>query len=332
MCKTKHELQTLTRVRAVLAICIFTALAPGLQAVGADDPLAWAYPVNPPGLKGRSEDGVPRHVPDSTAAYTVTQLRDGFLAPVWHPGDHPTLPPIVAQGRKPDVMACGFCHRADGPGGPENACLTGLPAAYIVQQMADYKSGLRKTAVRKRNVDLMITLSATTSDAEIAEAAAYFSALKPKSNIRVIETNTVPKTYVAGWFLAAAESGEKEPIGQRIIEVPEDVEQFENRDARSRFIAYVPPGSLARGSTLINTGGAGKTIQCAICHGLGLKGLANVPPIAGRSPSYVVRQLNDIKTGARNGVATQLMKATVANLAVEDMVAIAAYLASLPRE
>ncbi len=72
---------------------------------------------------------------------TVSQLRDLFSAPVWHPDDHPPLPPIVAHGRKPAVFACGVCHRADGPGGPENANIAGLPAAYIVQQMADYKSG-----------------------------------------------------------------------------------------------------------------------------------------------------------------------------------------------
>jgi cytochrome c553 len=229
------------------------------------------------------------------------------------------------------VFACGFCHRAEGTGGPENASLAGLPAAYIVQQMADYKSGARRTSVQKRNIDLMISLSKDITDAEVQAAAAYFSALKPRSNVRVVETPTVPKTVVAGWFLAPADTREKEPIGQRIIEVPEDVEQFENRDPRSQFIAYVPVGSVARGADLVSSGGAGKTLQCAICHGQDLKGLGNVPSIAGRSPSYVVRQLYDIQSGARAGTAAQLMQATVANLTVEDMASIAAYLASRPR-
>ena len=82
---------------------------------------------------------------DSTAAFTLTQARDLFFALDWHPSDHPPLPDIVAYGRKPDVMACGVCHRADGPGGPENASLAGLPAQYITQQMADFKSGARTT-------------------------------------------------------------------------------------------------------------------------------------------------------------------------------------------
>ena len=48
-------------------------------------------------------------MPDSSAAYTVTQLRDLYAAPVWHPEEHPPLPPIVAHGRKPGVFACGVC-------------------------------------------------------------------------------------------------------------------------------------------------------------------------------------------------------------------------------
>ena len=315
-------------MKTFISILALSVASFSSTALGAEDPPAWAYPVNPPDFKPRAEDGIARRVPASSATYSVTQLRDRFISPVWHPGDHPALPSVVAQGRKPNVFACGFCHRAEGTGGPENASLAGLPAAYIAQQMADYKSGARKTSVQKRNIDLMISLSKDITEAEVQAAAAYFSALKPKSNIRVVETVSVPKTVVAGWFLTAADTREKEPIGQRIIEMPEDLEQFENRDPKSNFIAYVPIGSVARGEALVSTGGAGKTLQCAICHGADLKGLGDLPSIAGRSPSYVVRQLYDIQNGARAGRGAQLMKAAVANLTVEDMASIAAYLAS----
>jgi len=60
-----------------------------------------------------------------------------------------------------------------------------------------------------------------------------------------------------------------------------------------------------------------------------LKGLGPVPALAGRSPSYVVRQLYDIKQGVRNGQWTALMQPVVAKLNEEDMVALAAYTASL---
>jgi cytochrome c553 len=158
------------------------SLAYGLSAIAptfsAEEPPAWAYPLNPPNFKPRSEDGILRRVPGSNAAYSVTHLSDRFIAPVWHPGDHPPLPQIVATGRKPNVFACGFCHRADGSGGPENSSLAGLPAAYVVQQMADFKTGVRKSAVPKRGpVALMISLSKDITDAEVEAAATYFSAL-----------------------------------------------------------------------------------------------------------------------------------------------------------
>jgi cytochrome c553 len=285
--------------------------------------------VNPPDFKLPPDDGVPRRVAGSTATYTVTQLRDRFIAPVWHPAEHPPLPEVVAQGRKPDVFACGFCHRADGPGGPENSNLAGQPAAYIAQQMADFKSGARKTSVPKRNVDLMISLAKAATDAEFEAAAAYFSALKPRAVIKVVETDTVPKTFIMSNHFAVASGGEREPIGQRIIEVPEALEQFVNRDTHAQFIAYVPKGSIAKGEALVKTGGAGTTIQCATCHGLNLKGMSAWPGIAGRSPSYIVRQLYDIKSGARAGAGSALMKPVVARMSEDDMVAIAAYLASL---
>jgi cytochrome c553 len=308
-----------------LSTVIFASPLP-LQA--ADGPPEWAYQITPAGFKAPPDDGVPRHVPNSSATYTVTQLRDRFISPVWHPEEHPPLPPIVAQGRKPDVFACGFCHRADGPGGPENSALAGLPVAYIVQQMNDYKSGARRTAVPKRNVDLMIGLAKAATDEEIASAAAYFSALKPRQHTRVVETDAAPKTFIMANHYAALASGEKEAIGQRIVEVPEVLEQFVNRDTHARFVAYVPVGSVARGEALVRTGSAGKTLACVTCHGPDLKGVGVIPSIAGRSTNYVVRQLYDIKHGFRAGAFSGLMKDVVAKLQEEDMLAIAAYLAT----
>ena len=239
------------------------------------------------------------------------------------------MPEVVARGRKPDVNACGFCHRADGPGGPENASLAGLPAAYIVEQMADFKSGARKSSLAElsppRN---MIATAKAVADEDVAQAAAYFSGLKPRKLITVIESAEVPKTYVAAFVYSPREGSEKEPIGARIIEMPKDLEQFESRDSHSEFIAYVPPGSLAKGRDLAETGGGGKTTACTTCHGKDLRGLGAVPGIAGHSPSYLMRQLYDVKFGARNGKGSAPMKLVLANVSESDMVSLAAYAAS----
>src|SRR5512140_296889 len=253
----------------IVALCVLLDVS-GSFAMGAEDPPAWAYPINTPDQKPPVDDGVPRRVPDSTVSYSLGELTNMrlFIGPDWHPQDHPAMPEVVAKGRAPNVFACAYCHRADGAGGPDNASLAGLPAAYILLQMADYKSGARSTSVLQREPQAnMISLSKSMTAAEVLAAAAYFSSLKPKSNIRVVETATVPKTFVTNSFLAAMTTDEKEPIGQRIIEVPEDLEQFENRDSRARFIAYAPVGSIAKGEALVMNGGSGKTLPCATCHG-----------------------------------------------------------------
>jgi cytochrome c553 len=318
-------------LKGIAGVSLAAAILAVTPGSAQEQPPAWAYPEYKGEVKPPADDGSIRRVPDSSAGYTLSQVRDRFLAPDWHPGDHPAMPDSVSKGRKPDVLACGFCHRADGPGGPENANLMGLPHAYIVRQMADLKSGRRKSAVQERlPTQLLEKVAKSATDEEVQTAAAYFSSIRPRAVIKVVESDSAPKTYVnAAWFLAPLASGEKEPLGQRIIEVAEDVDRFISRDARVTFIAYVPPGSIKQGETLATTGGNGKTIQCDACHGPDLKGLGEVPGIAGRSPTAAFRQLFDFKHGARDGEQADLMKPSVQNLDINDMIALSAYAASL---
>ena len=153
--------------------------------------------------------------------------------------------------------------------------------------------------------------------------------MKPKRIIKVVESDTGPKTYIARLFFAKAAEGGTEPLGRRIVEMPDDVVQFELRDSQAQFSAYVPVGSIAKGEALAKTGGSGATIACDTCHGPDLKGVGPIPGIAGRSPSYIVRQLYDIQQGARAGEASALMKPTVEKLTQDDMISLAAYVSSL---
>ena len=290
----------------------------------------WAYPVVVPGGPTAPDDGSAQHVPNSTVALTRKEISAiAGEVPDWHPDEHPAMPVIVAKSREPQAFACGYCHLPTGAGRPENTSLAGLTAAYIKQQMIAFRNGDRPGSEPKRVPQtLMIAVAKAVTDAEIEAAAAYFASLKPVSFVKVVESATVPKTIVAGWMLTKAPGGCTEPIGNRIIEMPEDFERAENRDSRTPYLAYVPVGSLRQGAELVATGIGGKTQQCAICHGPELKGLADVPRLAGRSPSYLMRQLYDLRNGTRTGGASVLMKPVVANLTDEDMVAIVAYLAS----
>lgn len=311
----------------LLSLVLSSRLAVGSPPL-SDRPPSWAYPVNPPGLTEPADDGRALQVPNSKARFTLTQIRDLYFCPDWHPGDHPAMPEIVGRGRKPTVLACGSCHRADGSGGPENARLAGLPAAYIAQQLADFKSGARSTSVPGRNPAWMVAIANAITSQEIEAAAAYFSSLKPRPAVRVVEAMSAPKTRVTDWHLAVASTPGTEPLGRRIIEVPENLEQVERRDGRSRWIAYVPKGSVQRGRELAMSGG-NKTITCSICHGPRLRGLGPIPGIAGRSPSYVIRQLYDFRAGKRAGAWSGLMKPVVAKLTMDDTISLAAYVASL---
>jgi len=141
----------------------------------------------------------------------------------------------------------------------------------------------------------------------------------------------VPKTDAEGSIFFKAPGKMTEPIGMRVIETPEDDEQTEPlRNPRSGFIAYVPPGAVKKGEALVTTGGNGKTVACTNCHGTDLRGNGPVPGIAGRSPSYLARQMYDIQVGARHGEWAELMKPVVAKLMNEDFVNIVAYVSSRP--
>jgi len=298
------------------------ALVP-FVAVAAERP-DWAFPVTDKVLPPSKDEGKLFTAPGSTLSLTRAQVDDMFNAPDWQPAMHPPMPPIVGHGNKAtSVRACGSCHLPTGTGHDESAYVAGLPAAYFIRQMADYKSGARKGS------GTMIAMAKTITDDEVRAAAEYFASIKPRPWIRVVETDTVPKTYVAqGNKRLAHPDGGSEPIGNRIIEIPEDEQIVLARDPRSGFVAYVPKGSLARGEELVTTGGGGRTVACAICHGPTLQGLGEVPGIAGRHPNYIVRQLWSMQNGERTGSWTVLMKAAVDKLTVDDMLAIAAYTAS----
>ena len=306
-----------------------------------------AVPQAPPTRAPRpNEDGAeqlrPRRVAGSRAAYSLVEIRDAQQVADWFPGDHPRMPAIIERG--PGSLTttrrgCGFCHLPNGRGRPENAPVGGLPIAYFVRQLQDFRAGLRHSAdPRKPNTITMIDLAKAMTDAEIVESARYFAAISPAPWIRVVETEMVPKTTIVNNLYLAPNHDRTEPIAGRIIEVPEVLEQAETlRNPRSGFVAYVPTGSIEKGKDLVTTGGMrvvndtivqGKTTPCVTCHGLDLLGVADVPPIAGRSPSYIVRQMWDIQQGTRRGAAVQLMKQAISNLSPEEMLTIAAYVSS----
>jgi cytochrome c553 len=175
-------------------------------------------------------------------------------------------------------------------------------------------------------------MAAAMTPEEWQQAAEYFAAIKYIPKNKVVEATTIPKAAPNsnGLFLKAP-GNETMALGNRLVETPDDPEDAQIlRNPRSPFTAYVPPGTLKKGEILAMTGGNGKTVRCDLCHGPGLRGLDPVPAIAGRQASYLTRQLYDMQAGTRRGTWSPLMKDVVAKLTEDDMMALAAYVTSLP--
>jgi len=318
-------------------LVLFGALACVASAASAQslaDQLAWAYAITPgPAPAAPADDGTRYSLDGSQGRFTLDQIRNRMGPADWYPGDHPSMPPVVAHGREAaGIWACSLCHYPNGKGRPENAGVSGLPKEYFVQQMHDFKNGLRASAdSRKPNTPIMAGFAVQMTEEEIQQAAEYFGSMRWTPWIQVVETDTIPKMRVAGGMhlkLEGAEAG-TEPLGNRIVESPVNAEHTEMlRDPRSGFIAYVPKGSVARGKELAQFGNEGVT-ACTVCHGQDLNGLAIVPSLRGRSPSYIARQLADMKEGKRRGAWTPLMAPVVASLGADDILNLAAYLTSL---
>jgi cytochrome c553 len=310
-----------------IVIAVFT-VALAVSQEPSDVPL-WAFPGSPKDSAVADSTRLHR-VPNSGARFTLHQAVDRFAPPEWHPSGHPPMPDVVAHGRRPDLFACAYCHLPNGEGRPENVALAGLPEGYIIAQLADFRSSARRNPLPGWIPgNSMHTVAMSATEADVAAAARYFSRLRFTPQVRVIEAARIPRMREAAFVYARIPGAGTEPIGSRIVEGPPDFVRHEIRDDAMIYVAFVPPGSIKRGRSIATRGTNGLATACVTCHGTTLVGTGLIPPLAGRYPTYIVRQLLAFKTGARSTPASQPMQAVVARLSVEDMIAVAAYAATL---
>ena len=330
---------------ASLAVVILAVALGAAQLSGAGFPL-WAYgyitlPAMPadystkclgnraldcdrPGGLPTDPSNTPRRLAGSDREFAVAQINYRYGPADWFPQDHPPMPDIVAHGKEATgSRACALCHLPNGKGLMQNGGVAGLPARYILQQLADFKSGRRKSAdSNKANAFEMAAIARNLTDDEAKAAAEYFASIPFTKWVRVLESETVPTfTATVNGLYLDSDGDETEPLGQRLVELPENTYETNIlRNPRSGFVVYAPIGSLQKGEALAK--------GCRACHGADLKSGANAPPIAGRSASYIGRQLYDFQQGARNGETAKLMKPAVEKLTDDDLIAISAYVAS----
>ncbi len=310
----------LADLRAELTRLVLEAAGPRPAPPNLPPNLAWAYYIpdpNPP-LADVPET---LSLPGSSQTFARADLFDPYRSLDWLPNEHAPMPAIVARGRMGAIPACTLCHGTAGMGHPSSANLTGLSVGYLTRQLNEFKSGARKGWP-------MSGMAAHLTDDEIRQAVEWFASLTFRSSVRVVEAGTAPVFFTTPAMRMPVPGGAMEPLGNRIVEVPEDPVRAAIGDPHSGEVAYVPLGAIKRGEVLVQSGGAGKTLPCTLCHGADLRGIADIPRIAGRVPSSTVRQLIAIQTGTRAGSMHELMKPVVEHLTPDDMIAIAAYVAS----
>src|SRR5258707_4054 len=192
----RRILRTNTYRRIAVLVC---ALAPlfMVRELSAQEALTvpeglpdWAFnipdKVQPTAVR---VEGIVR-APGSAKEYEWAKVAGTANPPDWFPDTPPPAPRSVTGG--PGIIfACGACHLMSGQGHPEAADIAGMPAEYLIRQMAYYKSGVRKDDAR------MGPIAKATSDEDVRQAAEYFASLKPPVWVKVIETATPPKTFIA---------------------------------------------------------------------------------------------------------------------------------------
>lgn len=330
MNKAIHTIRHFARL-GVCAVALLILVSACQRDADPTAALAWAYPHGPTSTFGQALGAGPFRVPGSALVLSRAQV-EGAKGPIdWHPQDHPPAPAVVRGPGRAELTPCAECHLLNGAGFPASADLAGLPADYIVEQVTAFRNGQRRSAARGQpNTAEMIKVAKAVSPAELRQAAAYFAQLPRSRWVKVVESATPPRTYPDkyGW-LNLAPGGGTEPIGDRIVEVSEDLPRLMIGDDHVMLVDYAPPGAIARGRSVAMTGG-GAGVPCQTCHGERLGGVGAVPPIAGRPGGYIARTLWDIQTGARSNPGAAPMTAVSRGLSPSEIRDVSAYLASLP--
>jgi cytochrome c553 len=173
----------------------------------------------------------------------------------------------------------------------------------------------------------MVEFASHLTDEDIRTAADYFSKQVLRRRVEVRESKKYPCVNAALWIYIKIDGCEDKPLGTQLVEFAPNKTPHELRDESMVYVAIVPVGSIARGRALSHEGGA--ALACETCHGEKLRGTDIAPSLAGRSPTTLLRQLLAFQQHTRAGEGAVLMQPVVENMSMGDMIAAAAYAASL---
>ena len=248
----------------------------------------------------------------------------------WYPDDHPPMPEIVARGRESDKLRAvrplplsertGQARERSGRRPARRvhpAAAGGVQERHAAERRPEEGQHQRNDSDRpapdrRRDEGGRPSISRPSSGGHGSRSS------RPRPCRR-------RSPGMNGLFLPQP-GNETEPLGKRILEVPEnpDVHRAGARPAigharlRARRQHQARRGDRHDGRR--EDGGSARSATAPICR-------ASAPfhRIADRQTSYIARQLYDYQAGTRE---SPLMKPVVAKLTEDDMIAIAAYLGS----
>lgn len=318
----------------LVSIALLSAAAVPMATAPTPPPpaLAWAYPVAPPDTAELDMPSGRYVTPDGK--HTLTAAQVDKLTPAekdWFPQNHPIPPAVVLAPGKDQAIPCAECHTVNGQGMAGVPDIAALPASYLLEQLAAFRSGARRSAMpHYLGTGVMTATARAWSDSDLQAAVTYYASLPRHAPTRVVVTDASPPMRMErwGWTYLDPAGGPKHPLNGSVAESPESLTKLFLGDLSNRQLVYVSHATLTLGDALIRSGG-GNGQPCTVCHGASLRGTAVAPPLAGRDPGYLARQLWDIRSGARTGGNVKLMQGPARGLSAGDITALAGYLASL---
>ncbi|GAB6139299.1 c-type cytochrome [Methylosoma difficile] len=194
-----------------------------------------------------------------------------------------------AEQGEAKAAACASCH---GPAG--NSMMGTFPklaqqhASYLVKQLAAFKNGTRKDP-------MMSGMAMGLSDDDMADIAEYYAEQKISANA--------------------------EPVLSK-----DDDDDEDEQPAADAAKPKTMPELMAQGADLYRNGDLAREVSaCIACHGPAGDGNqpAAFPMLKSQHPEYLIKTLNDYKSGARATNPDNIMRMIAKKMTDEEIKAVA---------
>jgi cytochrome c553 len=199
-----------------------------------------------------------------------------------------------ARAGKEKAASCNSCHGDNGNSlTPNFPKLAQQHQSYLVKQLQAFKSGAR-------NDPMMSAMALPLSEEDMLDIGAYYEAQKISSN--------------------------------QLPQLPPPDEDEEEQPAASTGKPKTVPELIAMGSNLYRNGDLAREVSaCIACHGPYGEGNrpAAFPALRSQHADYLIKALNDYKSGARGNTPENMMHMIAKKMTDEEIRAVAFHISMM---